>query len=150
MKSPITFLQGIVTIIILSILGLIILIIFSGKMKFGMVNANYYEKDLQYQDQINRIKRTADLKESVQIEIVGTNISINFPELFEYKSVTGEIKLYRPSDPSMDRNLIISLDTNGQQLIKTDNLKSGAWKIQITWYYDDLGYYTEKGIFISN
>ncbi len=150
MKSPVTFLQGIVSVIVLSIIGLIALIIFSGKIKFGMVDENYYEKDLQYQDQIDRIERAGELQEAVKIELIGNYISIDFPELFEPTEVSGEIKLYRPSDPQLDQFINILLDNEGRQFIETTRLKSGAWKLMLTWYYDDLDYYIEKRIFINN
>lgn len=149
MKSPITFLQGIVAVIVLSVIGLIILIIFSGKVKFGMVDDNYYEKDLQYQDQIDRIERTENLIEPVLIDIIGSYINIDFPMQFNPADISGSIRLYRPSNPDLDQYINILLDNDGRQLIKSDKLLAGAWKVMIEWYYDDNDYYFEKRIFIN-
>ena len=65
MKAPITFFQGIIIAIVAPIILLTIFIIFSNRNTFGMVENDYYQKELDYQMHIDRANRTSQLSEDV-------------------------------------------------------------------------------------
>lgn len=150
MKSPLTFFQGIVLVIVLSFIGLIVLIIFSKSLDFGLVEENYYEKDLKYQEQINRIELAKSLSEPVEIQYLDNVISIVFPKNFNYSNVNGKIHLFRPSNPDLDIVFPIKLNDKGKQLIDISELKYGSWIVKLEWMHEGLEYYTEKRIFIND
>lgn len=150
MKTPLTFLQGIILVIIIAIIGLVTLIIISQSNDFGMVEKNYYETDLKYQEQIERIARTDALPEKIVFEQTPKFIEIKFPAMFNPSDISGEIVLYRPSNPNLDQLLPLKLDNNNDQIIDVTNFECGAWLIKLNWTYQDLEYYTEKRIYINN
>jgi len=149
MKNPFNILNGIIATIVFSVVGLIVLIIFSGTLDFGLVEEDYYEKGLQYQDQIERVESTNKLSEPVEITNLGSNIYIKFPELFEFDMIKGKIQLFRPSDPKLDRFVPLQLDEEGQQVINVSSLDQGAWIVKLNWSHDSIEYYTEKRIFLN-
>jgi hypothetical protein len=149
MKNPFNILNGTIFVIILSIIGLIVLIIFSQSLDFGLTREDYYEQDLKYQSQIERIERTINLIEPVDISIMNNILQIKFPDVFDSKEVSGTIQLFRPSDPNLDRTIPLELDTNGIQNSNISALLNGLWIVKMNWVHSGSEYYMEKRIFIK-
>lgn len=150
MKTPLTFLQGIILTIIIAVVGLVILILISRTNDFGLVEENYYEKDLRYQEQIERMARTDTLTENLVFKQTNGFIEIKFPAIFTSLEVNGEIQFYRPSDPRLDKIIQLKLDDNNNQIFDVTNMEHGAWIVKLKWSANDLEYYTEKRIFLNN
>ena len=150
MKNPFNILNGTILIIVLSVVGLIVLIFFSRSLKFGLVQEDYYEQDLKYQQQIERIERTNALEKSVIISLENDTLLIDFPEIFNFRDISGKIHLFRPSDPELDRFIPLELNESGAQKIDTDELYNGLWKVKLNWTHKELEYYKEKRIFLSS
>jgi nitrogen fixation protein FixH len=112
----------------------------------GLVTENYYEKDLKYQKQIERIKRTLKLGPafSIKYDAADTRIIISFPPEFDYKRITGKVKLYRPSDISRDFALPVKTDSSGIMKISAARMIPGLWKIKVNWQYGSDEYYGEN------
>jgi nitrogen fixation protein FixH len=114
-----------------------------------LVSSNYYEKEIKYQDQIDKIKRTSELSEQVTIENTGSFILIRFPKTYNLKDINGSILFYRPSDEGKDFKIILEPDTNGEQKIVTNKFVKGIWKVQINWKMNAIEYYNESVIRID-
>lgn len=112
--------------------------------KVDIVTENYYEKELKYQDQIDKITRTRALKESVDITNTGKELIVKFPNMPDKNQSKDFISLYRPSDNSKDVRIPVSSDTSRTQIISTDKLVKGYWKIQINWTSAGSEYYYES------
>ena len=149
MKAPITFLQGIIFAIVAPIILLTIFIIFSNRNTFGMVENDYYQKELDYQMQIDRTNRTNQLLENVVFIYNESAIVLEFPELFDHNDIHGEILFFRPSDTSKDFKLNIELDKDRKQYINIVELIRGAWTIKVNWNNQVDEYYSEKLIFLK-
>src|SRR5690606_6670306 len=91
----------VISIIIFMIISVSMMLIFINQ-KVDLVTENYYEKTLVYQEQIDIKKRTAELKEDVEINYDGNNINIIFPKSILNEISSGEIYFYRPSDSNQD------------------------------------------------
>src|SRR6266542_6174400 len=76
------------------------LVAFCMTRQVDLVSKNYYEKEVSYQEQIDKQKNT--LESDVKIEYDGEKINFLFPEKFKGKNITGDIVLYRPSSTSRD------------------------------------------------
>ena len=114
-----------------------------------LVTDNYYEKELDYQQQIDRIYRTGKLKENLGIKYNNRYVQILIPEIYVDKKITGDVNFYRPSDPGMDLTIPLQPDSSGVQNIPVKNLAKGYWKVKVLWGTDTLDYYTEKAIHIN-
>ena len=150
MKNPFTILNGIIITIILSIVGLVALIIFSGTLNFGLVEDDYYEKGLQYQKQITRTENTNKLVEPVEIIKSGRLVEFQFPEFFNYNGIEGWIHFYRPSDPSLDTIVPLNLTDEGIQQIDVNLYEHGAWIVKMNWEHNAVEYFIEKRIYLNN
>lgn len=115
----------------------------------SLVTDDYYQQELKYQDQIDKIERTNALSEKPVIDFDGLGVNISFPKLLIEKNVVGKIHFYRPSDPGLDFALPISLNSEGIQLISTKQLAAGYWRLKLNWMMDGKEYYNEKAIIIN-
>ncbi len=138
-----------ITILYLGFVGLILTLVFmSYGHKIELVSKDYYAQELKYQDKIDAIKNANSLISSIDHKVEGKNITLTInPELLT-KDFTGSINFFRPSDSSLDVNMAMSFNNNSQ-IITTDKLKHGSYKMQLTWKSDGKNYFKEEVIFIE-
>ncbi len=139
---------GIALTIIVFMLSSFGFIYFSFTQDVDLVEENYYEKEIKYQEQIERINRANALSEKVDIKISDSMLEVNFPAVFSADSVSGKILLYRPSKEKSDLLYEIKLNSENKLYIPTNNLSLGMWKVKVNWTAEGLDYYTEKIIMI--
>lgn len=100
------------------------------RKKVDLVPAGHYERDLRHNERMAREQRARSLGQPVKIALTADrNISVQFPDA----SATGHIRLYRPSDSSLDVIIEIAPDATGLQLIPAATLAAGLWEAQIEW-----------------
>src|SRR5690554_281980 len=138
----------VISIIIFMIISVSMMLIFINQ-KVDLVTENYYEKTLVYQEQIDIKKRTAELKEDVEINYDGNNINIIFPKSILNEISSGEIYFYRPSDSNQDFVIPLRINDEGEQSLSASEIAKGFWKIGISWIMNKEDYLTEKSIIIN-
>ncbi len=111
-----------------------------------LVTPDYYKEELVFQDQIDQKQNVADLSEAVEIIQTETKIAVNFPE--ECSESSGEVRLYRPSNATMDISIPFRLSLNNTFEIATDKLDKGLWVLKVNWNKADIKYYLEEKITI--
>ncbi len=147
MKSKKTFWPwGITITYIIFFIALISFFIFSTQQNVDLVSDDYYQKGLEYQQQINLINRTSKLDKSLQWNYnQKTNIvQFIFPQSNESQVIEGNILFFRPSDGSKDKIFTLNLSA-GKNIkdINVKNLARGLWKIKAHWSMNGEGYYNE-------
>jgi hypothetical protein len=117
---------------------------------FHLVYEDYYDKEIKYQGEIDRIKNAKDLKDGLKIEYLlrEDKIKITYPP--EHKnSIKGAIYLFRPSDSALDTSFPIESDRQGVQIISVSSLKNGLWQVKINWTFGDKEYQQEKNLVLQ-
>jgi len=99
--------------------------------KVDVVTDNYYEKELKYQEQIDKVTRTRALKGKVDITNTGKELIIKFPNQPDKNQNKDFISLYRPSDNTKDVKIPVLTDTSGTQIVSVERLIKGYWKVQM-------------------
>lgn len=112
-----------------------------------LVTPNYYEKEIKYQEQINKINNTNSLETKLAIEATVGAVVLSYP--FTKSIITGEIAFYRPSDAKSDFKTAIEPGIDAKQVISTASLKKGLWKVQVNWEMDGKDYFSEEKIMIQ-
>ena len=135
---------GILIFIIFFLIAIISFVIFTTTHKINLVEEDYYPKELNYDDQIEKNTNTEALDEKISISLADSLIILGFPGFTEGKEVKGSILLYRPSDFEEDKLYSIELDSNLRQILPAKGLLSGKYIIKIDWTCDDISYYQEK------
>lgn len=148
-KSKFNWGTGILITIIIFMIITIGTVVFLMNQDVDLVSNDYYDKGIQHQQQIDRVNRTNVMDEKVLINLESGFIRLVFPKEFEQKSLNGTVQFYRPSDSNKDFALPISIDTSAQQLISTQNLEKGYWKVKLNWMQDSVEYYKESSFVIN-
>jgi len=130
-------------------LATIALVIFAMNKKVDLVTDNYYDKELKYEEQIQKEKNLGLLSEKPVVELLKDSIKINFPAVFNSDSLKGSLHFYRPSDSGKDFEMDLKPDKNNLQVVSTYKFAKGMWKLKINWFYNNQGFYTEKSLFIQ-
>jgi nitrogen fixation protein FixH len=115
-----------------------------------LVSADYYEQEVAYQQQINRLRRSADSGVSIGYVPVGQGgvIRIAWPMVSRPADALGRVRLYRPSEAALDREVPLLVGADGIQSIDARTLKPGLWKVRVHWGLEDSGYYAEGSVVV--
>ena len=124
------------------------LVIRSFQENIDLVSEDYYQQELGYQRQINKMTNNQALTVPLTFSQQAQQLVVQFPAE-PAEEVQGEIQLFRPSDARRDRTVTIALNPARQQIIATDQLVRGRYKIKVNWTSGDAAYYTEELIFIQ-
>ena len=139
--------KGILAVCIIFVIGVGVMVYISVNKNIDLVTKNYYEEEIKYQQQIDKINNTNSLKEKLSVETTENALLISFPK--QNGDLKGEISLYRPSDAKKDFKIPVQLNENSKQFIATDNMQKGLWKIQIDWNMNGKDYYSEEKVMIQ-
>lgn len=110
-----------------------------------MVTEEYYKKELNFQQQLDKSQRAYDLKEKLAITTQNDGLQISFPKSFDYTKIKGKVSFYRPSNQKLDFEIPISLSNSNLLVPKTD-LVGGRWDITIDWEYNGVGYLNKQQV----
>jgi hypothetical protein len=110
-----------------------------------LVTEEYYKQELQYQNEINKLKNAKTLSINIVYNKTNEGIIIQFPKNFDAEKITGKMFLYRPSNKQLDFETTISLSKT-YLLIPDKRLVDGRWDIIIDWQYNGKKYLYKKSI----
>lgn len=127
--------------------GMVAMVFFVAGLQIDLVEENYYEEEIKYQDKIDVLNQTNDLNAALSIKYDGKIVSFIFPE--QNTMPTGEIHFYRPSDASRDFKVDISTNYERAQQIDAAKLSPGAWKIKVNWFADNKKFFKQETIYIN-
>jgi hypothetical protein len=143
---------GIIVTFVLFITGTVGLIVMACSQRADLVSADYYEKELNFQGQIDRVERTrrAASQASVAYDVAGNCITISLPGNRAQLEVTGRIELYRPSASGMDRTVKLEPDANGVQRLDATGLAPGLWKVRVSWTVEHQDYFLDQKVVVGS
>lgn len=128
-------------------MGIIVVIVASMmNREVDLVTDRYYDKEIKFQQQIDKEERTAALNENIKIDYSGNAVTVIFPG---NNRPEGELYFYRPSNLHKDFKVPISIDTNFSQLVGVSKLDRGLWKLKISWTANKNDYYFEKTLMLN-
>lgn len=132
--------KGLVIAYAVFMAGIAVMISISVSKDVDLVAPNYYEKEIKYQQEIDRINNTNKLPKRVEFVINGDILLINYPAGSTRSVITGEIIFYRPSDSKKDFSLKVEPGNDFIQDINIAFLEKGLWKIKLMWNMDGINY----------
>ena len=74
---------------VIFIAGILFMVLKSSTQKIDLVTADYYAKELKYQEKIDEGNRVSALSEEIRYQIKDKEIAIYFPKDFAEKKITG-------------------------------------------------------------
>jgi hypothetical protein len=151
MKStPSLWPWGITLACVLFALGLATMVVIACSHKVDLVRPDYYDEEIRYQAQLDRLNRTARLSEAVRITFDDTSrrLTISLPPAHAGPATAGRIELYRPSATNLDRQIKLALDANGHQTVDTATLIPGLWKVRVHWTVQQEEFFADQSIIV--
>ena len=142
---------GIIVVCALFVAGTAGLIVMACAQKDDLVRADYYEQELRFQSQIDRVERTrrATAQATIAYDNAKRCITIALPPARAAQPITGTIHLYRPSAGALDRSFPVKVDANGLQSLDAAALTPGLWKVRISWTVDNQDYYLDQKVVVG-
>jgi nitrogen fixation protein FixH len=141
----------IVAYFIVFITFIVLFIIFASRQKMDLVRGDYYDEEIRYQEQLDRMNRTQQINAQTAIayDFGRQTISISLPAIHAHRPVTGRIRLYRPSDDTLDRDVPLAVNSDGRQSVDASNLQPGLWKIRVYWTVDGRDYFSGESVVVG-
>ncbi|MEM1001058.1 MAG: FixH family protein [Bacteroidota bacterium] len=132
--------------IVIAIIGFIGFIMFfvikmstNDQYDHELVVEDYYQQELQYQDEIEKVKNASSLSEDIIYEKTKEGLIVVFPKEINPKNINGKVFLTRPSNKQLDFEMPISL-SNHNLLIPDNRLLDGRWNMKVEWTEGDKAY----------
>ncbi|PQA60844.1 FixH family protein [Siphonobacter curvatus] len=115
------------------------------RTQVDLVRPDYYQTEMAYQQQIDRVAHTKTAKELVTMQYRPQKQQVQFsvPNTVQ----EGKIQFFRPSDAKLDFTVAVRPGA-AAQTISTETLKTGYWRVKVTWSDGNQEYYTEEEIII--
>lgn len=128
--------------------GIISVVWYSMTLDVNLVAEDYYQQELAYEEQIDRMKNSEALENRPTVKFSSDRnyVVLTFPK--ELSPENGRITFFRPSDFTQDRKFKLELDVENQQGFVAASLKPGLWKAKLVWEKDGKSYYDEFVIVI--
>jgi hypothetical protein len=111
-----------------------------------MVNDNYYEQELKFQQQIDSASRARQCGASVQVPPGAGQVVLAFPAAQVAQKFAGSIQFYRPSAPALDRELPLAPRADGSQSLDVSQFATGLWQVRVKWNAGGQDYFLEQKI----
>lgn len=124
------------------------MVIKSKSFDHALVVDNYYEEDLKYQSHLNKLANSRTLTNDLTINEKADEHSLYFHFPKEFRQVDGKILLYRPDDMRKDIEVKIQPDEQKMQVVPTNKLLPGRWKVKVDWQGDGKEFFKEETIFL--
>lgn len=118
---------------------------FTSKYSHNLTSEDYYNEELNYQQEIDQQNNGIELSENVTIEKVSKGLLISFPSEFDPSAISGTISFQRLSNLKLNFSLPIILKSK-DVLIEDENLVPGRWDIKIEWNVNDKDYLLKEKI----
>lgn len=135
----------------LFVVAVVAMVLFVSLQEIQLVEEDYYQQELVFQEQIDRIKRTLELPSAVSFaynRVTGL-ITIAYPPEVDQSRLDGRISLMRPSNADLDRTFPVLPDSTGRQEIDASAMAKGLWRVKALWKIDSAEYYNEDMIVIQ-
>jgi|ERR1035438_420318 hypothetical protein len=142
---------GIIVFCSLFVAGTAGLVVMACSQKEDLVSADYYEKELKFQGQIDgaeRARREAS-RTAIAYDAARQQITVSLPPGQAQGSVSGSVELYRPSAADMDRAVRLDPDAGGVQRLDASGMAPGLWKVRVSWTFDKRNYYLEQKVVVG-
>ena len=119
-------------------------IIFAMNQDVSLVHKDYYEKGVDYSEQMNVTSRSAIFRDKIQVITGSEGVTVTLDSALAASIDSGKVVLYRPSDKNLD--LEMPLVKPGPVKISADKLEHGRYILKINWYSNGLKYEIDNDI----
>lgn len=125
-------------------IGMFYLVYRSMRTNYDLVEKDYYNQELRYQQKIDAANRTNALQSAVVLEQTEQGVHVQLPLEMKNKTLNGDIWFYCAYDAGKDKKISLRTDSNARQLIPLQQLEPGNYTVKLNWTESGQTYYAEK------
>ncbi|MCH6200362.1 FixH family protein [Aquiflexum sp. LQ15W] len=107
-----------------------------------LVTQNYYEEEIRYQDQIEKMINA----NSLDYKVLNYDIQLKKVDLHLPVGSKGTMHLFRPSDARLDQEIDFDVINPNANAFDLKSLMPGYWKLKLTWSENGVDYFYEEKI----
>jgi hypothetical protein len=122
------------------------LVIICAGEKVELESKDYYARELKFQGQIEATENAILLEVPISHTVSGREVTINIPKSLLTGNLKAEVLFFRPSDSSLDKNIQLSPDDEGNCTIDASRFSKGVYKMKISVNSNGKNYYEEEVI----
>ena len=149
MKIKFNWGTGLVIAMAVMIGGMVTLVTIAVRQDYDLVEENYYQKSVDYQQHIEKVKRTDALEQKITFSQSNDSLKLTFPNMAAFSDYAGKIHFYSPVAEKRDLTLPVRLNSVFSQSIDLKNLKKGRFEVKIDWTANHTDYYQELEIVVE-
>lgn len=110
---------------------------------FDLVTEDYYEQELKFQQVIDGSRNEQQLEKQTAITMANGVVTVTLPmETVE----NGKVVFYKPDNSIYDKT--VPLTGTNFVSVPVSQLKSGLYKVKVTWYAGGKPFFNEQSLFI--
>ena len=137
---------GIIAFFVLLLCGMATVVAIAVTHRESMVNDNYYEQELKFQNQIDSVARAQKAGARLQLNAPAGRFLVVVPAPQLAEKLSGSIEFYRPSAAELDREYPLAPGTDGTQSLDVSQLAAGPWQVRVKWSAGGQDYFLEQKI----
>jgi len=139
---------GIFLFLVLFLAGSAAFIVFAARQKVNLVHKDYYEKGVDYSEQMRVNERSKPYVHSLNLQNETEFFLVTIESALAEKVDSGSMYMYRPSDSKRDITLPVPSGTSLVQFKKSD-LINGRYILKFTWYTKGVKYEVDRPVNIQ-
>jgi len=122
-------------------------IIFAINQDVNLVHKDYYEKGVDYSEQMKTTSRSEVFQDKIQVISAASGLLVTVDSTLATTIDSGKVILYRPSGKEFD--LELPLPKTGIAEIPAQDLINGRYILKLHWYTSGVKYEIEKTVNIQ-
>lgn len=132
-----------ITIVMISFMTFILYMVVTLMSKnTDLESENYYEREMEFDTEINALTNTNQLKEKVKVTQDENYFVVQFPDVENINSI--EVLMFRPNNEKDDKTFTVN--DSKTLMIPINKLKKGAYKMNIQYKIKDELYMQKENV----
>ena len=126
-------------------------ITFAVRQNMDLVRPDYYEEEIRFQNQLDRLNRTSAIRGEIALRYEAANheVTLRLPAAHLGPRPSGQVHFYRPADAALDVDVPLAVDSTGLQRIGVGSFRAGHWKIRVQWTASGQDYSFEETLVLD-
>lgn len=139
---------GIALFLILFLAAAAAFIIFAINQDVSLVHKDYYEKGVDYSEQMNMVSRSEQFADKIKVNYEETGLRIAIDSALALTIDSGNVLLYRPSGKNLDIEVPLNSSANETEIPDSQLIK-GRYILKLHWYSKGIKYEAEQAVIIQ-
>jgi len=136
---------GIFLFLVLFLTASVAFIIFASRQQVNLVHKDYYEKGVDYSEQMRVNERSKPFVYALSVNSTNDHFIVSIEESLAEKIDSGTLLMFRPSDKTKDISARLLAKAKKMEFDK-QLLINGRYILKFTWYSDGIRYEIDQPV----